>query len=403
MPVQRTRGRGGRCGACCVTVSGKVDDEPVVTSVVAAVRRLTEAAAESEWRGSDPFDGLWWGWPSWLTATKRRRQAVIQAHARLPIDVRRVYRRPASRIPKTLGLFGSSGLRLWTLTGDDRWRDLASDALDLLRDDRSADEHAWGYPWDVQTRWSFYAANSPNIIATVFAAHALQDGAEALGDLSYAQRASDAAQWLRDALWLDDEQIYVYHRGSRVLVHNANMLGAALVHRLLPEDPTPDAAVTSTLQGQREDGSWPYGRGAANLGFVDSFHTGYVLSSLCGFAQREDARSAIQTGSRYYADRFFDPRGRALLWPDRALPEDGHSAGTAMSTLATLTRGGLDHRPLLERVTARVLSHVVVGGHAVHRRGRLLRSCVKYIRWCDAHVANGLAHVAELLAERDGA
>jgi hypothetical protein len=45
-----------------------------------------------------------------------------------------------------------------------------------------------------------------------------------------------------------------------------------------------------------------------------------------------------------------------------------------------------------------VLNSGLIGGHAVHRRYRWGRSTVRYIRWCDAHVALGLVDAAAALA-----
>jgi hypothetical protein len=61
-------------------------------------------------------------------------------------------------------------------------------------------------------------------------------------------------------------------------------------------------------------------------------------------------------------------------------------------------RHGHAGRDLLQRVAERTASHVVRGGHAVWRRYRFGRTTVRYIRWCDAHVALGLADAAEVLA-----
>ena len=372
---------------------------PLARAAEDAACRLAESAASSGWRGADPFDALWWHWPTGLVGGKRRRQAIIQLHARSPFDIRTLYRRTHSLIPKTLGLFASACIRLWRLTEGPRYRELALDALDVLDRDHTAGGDAWGYPWDVQLRWSFYPAGSPNIVVTAFVAHALQDGAEAFGLGEYASRARRAADWIRAALWLPQSDIFVYHKGSAVLVHNANLLGAAVVRRLLPADPTPDLAVSSTLSAQARDGSWPYGSGGGNLGFIDSFHTGYVLSCLTSFADREDVRTALERGAHYYTHRFFDSNGRALLWPGQRYPEDGHSAGTAMTTLSSLRQRDLVEQAALERVTTRVLSHGLRHDHAVHRRGRLWRSTVHYPRWCDGHVALGLSHAAETLTQ----
>ena len=381
-----------------VTASHNVEPgAPLADQATRAALRLTSAAGRSGWRGPDPFDGLWWHWPRPVVAGKRRRQTVMQIHVRSPVDIRRLYRRSHPLIPKALGIFASASARLWRLTGEERCRELAVDALTALERDHSAGESAWGYWWDMQTRWSFYRAGSPNIVVTAFAAQGFQECAEALGLDHLSVRARNAALWVREVLWLPDRQIFVYHPGSTVLIHNANLLGAALVRRLLPGDASPDAALVPTLAAQEADGSWPYGSGAGNLGFVDSFHTGYVLSCLVPFAEREDVSAALARGAGYYTSRFFDRDGRALLWPNRRYPEDAHSAGTALSTLALLCRFGLAKRELLERVTRRVLTHVVRGDHAVHRRGRWWRSTVHYLRWCDAHVALGLSAAAEVL------
>ena len=370
---------------------------PLADQATRAALRLTSAAAQSDWRGPDPFDGLWWNWPRPAVAGKRRRQAVMQIHVRSPLDIRRLYRRSHPLIPKALGIFASASARLWRLTGEERCRELAVAALAALEGDHSAGESAWGYWWDMQTRWSFYPAGSPNVVVTAFAAHGFQDCAVSFGLGDYGIRARNAARWVREVLWLSDRQIFIYHPGSAVLIHNANLLGAALVRRLLPDDPSPDAALSPTLAAQAADGSWSYGSGAGNLRFVDSFHTGYVLSCLVPFAHREDVSAALERGAEYYTTRFFDRDGRALLWPNRHYPEDAHSAGTALSTLALLCRLGLAKRELLERVTRRTLTHVVRGDHAVHRRGRRWRSTVHYLRWCDAHVALGLSAAAEVL------
>ncbi len=136
---------------------------------------------------------------------------------------------------------------------------------------------------------------------------------------AYSARAHNAAQWVREVLWLPDRQIFAYHPDSTELIHNANLLGAALISRLLPADTSPRAAVSSTLAAQAADGSWPYGSGAKNLGFVDSFHTGYVLSCLVPFADRDDVSAALARGAAYYTRQFFDRGGRALTVAESGL------------------------------------------------------------------------------------
>jgi hypothetical protein len=44
-----------------------------------------------------------------------------------------------------------------------------------------------------------------------------------------------------------------------------------------------------------------------------------------------------------------------------------------------------------------VLAAGLAGGHAVHRRHRWGRTRVRYVRWCDAHVALGLVDAAAVM------
>jgi hypothetical protein len=360
---------------------------------------LARRAAADGFRGSDPYDGLSWGWPRVLVAGRRRRQALIQIHARAPVDVRRLYRRRPPVIAKTLGVFGSVGARAHRLGAAEPARTVALSALEPLAADRSAGPRAWGYPWDTQTRWSFYPAGTPNVVATTFAASGLLEGAEAFGRPEWAERARDAARWVLEALWVEPEGYFAYHPARPGNVHNANLLGAWLVHAALGDDPGARdrvrRALERTLAAQRPDGSFPYGE-ARGLEWADSFHSGYVLSCLARMPGDRRVDEALARGARHYTT-FFDGAGRARLWADRPYPEDGHSAGTGLTTLAVLSRRGLVDAELLERVARRLLAEGIRGGHAVHRRHRRWRATVRYVRWCDAHAALGLVDAAAAL------
>jgi hypothetical protein len=369
--------------------------------MIAEALALGEAAAAAGFRGPDPYDGLWWRWPRALAGGPRRRQALVQLHARSPVDVRRLYRRQeAAPIAKGAAVFASVGARAHRLSGAESPLRLALEGAEHLAADRTAGSRAWGYHWDVQTRWSFYPAGSPNVVVTAFAVVGLIETAIQTGRRDLITRAQEAARWALNELWVERSGYFAYHPGNPANIHNANLLGAWLVHVAAPDEP--DAAprvaraVERTLAAQRPDGSWPYGE-ARNLSWADSFHSGYVLSCLDRLSGVDPSiHAAIAKGAEHYR-AFFDPDGRAQLWAHRPYPEDGHSAGTGLSTLSLLLRRGLVERELLERVAQRVLDTGIRRGHAVHRRYRRGRTSVRYLRWCDAHVALGLVDAAAAL------
>lgn len=366
-------------------------------ALIAGAERLCDLAEEAGWRGPDAYDGLWWAWPRLLVGGRRRRQALIQLHARSPVDFRPLYRRSHPLLPKTLGIFASARTRLHRLTGDARHREGALQALEALCADRSSGTPGWGYPFDTQTRWSFYPASSPNIVVTTYAATGLSEAGDAFGIEAYGARAREAIEWLQDTLFLEDAGFYCYHRGSETFIHNANLLGARAVRRVLGPDYAAEAvarAVERTLDCQKADGSWPYGEGSG-LEFVDSFHTGYVLECLCDFIDDDPrVREALELGARYYADRFFGAGGEARLWPHREFPEDAHATGTALTSLARLADLGIVDPALVRLVGRRATTHMLRDGRAVYRRYRLGTTRVKYLRWADSHMALGLADAA---------
>jgi hypothetical protein len=373
--------------------------EPSPERLIDAALGLAGSAADAGFRGPDPYDALLAPWPHLLAGGRRRRQALVQSHARMPVDVRRLYGGEHARIPKAIALFLSTGLRAARLRGSSRQTSFVAEALELLLADGSTGGSAWGYPWDVQTRWSFYPAGAPNVVVTAFTGMALLEAAADLAHEHAAARARAAATWVLEELWVETDGYFAYHAGrpAPANIHNASLLGAGFVHAALGTDATARErvarAVARTLAAQRRDGAWGYGE-RPDLAWVDSFHTGYVLSCLDRMRDVDPrVGEAVARGATYYL-RFFDDRGRARLWADRPFPEDGHSAGTGLTTLALLHRRGLVAAADLDRVAARVLSAGLRGGHAVHRRYRFGRSTVRYPRWCDGHVALGLVDAA---------
>jgi hypothetical protein len=376
--------------------------KPLIDAAIA----VASAAGRADYRGPDPYDGLLAPWPRPLVAGRRRRQVIMQLHARPPVDVRRLYRRQHALIPKALGIFASVGVRAAYLGGAPA-TPLLSRPVELLLADRAAGDRAWGYHWDMQTRWSFYEAGSPNVVVTAFAAGGLLEAAAALARPQLARRAERAAAWVLEELWVAPDGYFAYHAGrpSPAIIHNANLLGAWIAHAALKADGSARdrvlRAIDRTLASQRRDGSWGYGD-RADLAWVDSFHTGYVLTCLDRMRDLDPRiGEAAARGAEHYCG-FFGADGRARLWRDARFPEDGHSAGTGLTTLAVLHRRGLVDRGVLERVANRVLDQGLRGSHAVHRRYRWGRSTVRYLRWCDGHVALGLVDAAASLAgERD--
>ena len=91
-----------------------------------------------------------------------------------------------------------------------------------------------------------------------------------------------------------------------------------------------DAVRRTRLRAQRADGSWPYSEAH---GWVDNFHTAYVLESL---SHCEGVEDALARGAEYWRRELFDADGRPRYFPDSRLPLDAHSYASAVDAYLAL-------------------------------------------------------------------
>jgi hypothetical protein len=272
-------------------------------------------------------------------------------------------------------------------------------------------EPCWGYEFDVQTRVFFYPAGSPNTIATAFAGHAFLDAFLAAGDEHHLEIAEGAAEFfLRNVpqTKAGEGAYFGYLPGDRTPIHNASMLVASLLARLrgVTGDSRLDEAVVAAtrhfLSCQRDDGSWPYGE-RSDLGWVDGFHTGYVLEALLrcmaaglpGEAGLGRAvNEALDRGLSFYARALFDADGAPRYKPGSRYPIDAQCASQGIQTFALAEqlrgRGGEQARLIFAYAYAHLRT---ANGLMTFQRRRLWANRTPHMRWVVAPMVLALAHL----------
>src|SRR5688500_7504337 len=151
------------------------------------LQRLEAWGRGRDWLGWDPYEGLNARAAAALTLGGRAlpRRLLIQAVKRSPVNLRPVLGIRPQHNAKAVALVASGYSHLGADVADEWLERLL--ALDL----RPSPSHsAWGYHFPFQSRVFFYPRLAPNTIATSFAAHALLDRFERVGE----QRWLDAAQ-----------------------------------------------------------------------------------------------------------------------------------------------------------------------------------------------------------------
>jgi hypothetical protein len=352
-----------------------------------AIARIRAWGEARDWQGYDPYDGLNSPAAPWLSlGTRTGRRVLTQAVKLSPVNLRPALGIRPSWNAKALALVASAYARTWAATGDDLARRHAVRWLEWL-EDHPADAGtglAWGYHFDVQTRFFRYPRGTPNTIATSFAAHAFLDARHLLADERWSSAAARAATYLEDHM--RTEGYFRYLPGEDALVHNANLLACAVLVRAGRPESARQALETS-LRHQRADGSWPYAEGASGS-WVDNFHTAYVLESLAACAPVfPQAHSALERGLAFWERELFLDDGTPKYDLTHVHPIDAHCYASAID--AWVAAG----RPESARRTARRLIERMLdpSGYVWFQQRRLWTSRVPFVRWTTAPTFRALA------------
>ncbi|WP_216849080.1 hypothetical protein, partial [Streptomyces sp. TM32] len=375
-------------------------DHPVgsAADVLALADRLFLWADARTWAGPDPYDGLT-GPLGRLAVHRVLRQGLLQAVKRSPADLRPALGIRPLRTATATGFAAGACARLSAFP---RWHERALRLGRWTAAEQLSGRYAglWRYEFDVQTRWSYYPASVPNLVATTFCADGCLD-AGTLGDEAVGALARGLLEHLHNGAF------FTYTPTSGVLVHNANLMGAALAARLARTTPLPAGladrlagaarrAVEVSLAGQRPDGSWPYGPGP-RLDWVDGFHTGYVLLRLDQAATLlgMDVRTPLEHGVGHYLRHLFDgPLPR--YFADTRTRRDPNNDATAVRMAAWAAERGFTGTDFARETLVAVMDRYpgLGTGTGTSRRNRALWESP---RWSSAPLLDALTALHDVL------
>jgi hypothetical protein len=311
---------------------------------------LERWASERDWKGTDQYEALnATRFVGPLTRSSIGRRTLIQAVKRSPVDLRPLLGIPQVHNPAALAWFASAYARGESFPLEEARVKLVR-VLELLDGLRCPGYElpCWGYPFDFESRVFFYPRSQPNTIATAYAGMALLDAHVATGDARLLELALDTGRFFLEHVPQTEDApgaYFGYLAGDRSPIHNSNLHVCALLarlHELTGDEKLLRAAergVQWSVARQRPDGSWPYGE-RPNLGWIDNFHTGYVLDSLadCAAVEIEGADEAFDRGLAFYRDALFLPDGTPKYYADSVYPLDMQCVAQGIQTLARASR-----------------------------------------------------------------
>ncbi len=319
--------------------------------VYESIRRVSDWLEKSDYRGYDTFDGLNAKLLRPLTFESNFLRTVLQQGVRrFPLNLRPLLGVVKSPSSKGMGFLTRGFIRLHQATGDSVWRDKADFSLGWLIQNQSPGYSGacWGNHFDYQSRSFYLPKGAPTVVWTALIGHAFLDAYDHFQRDSYLQVAvSSCEHILRDLeTFSDGEALCIGYIPARIAaknkqVHNANTLGASLLARTYSYTRNnsyrdlAEKAIQYTAQHQRPDSSWYYGE-AANLRWVDNFHTAYVLDCFKHYMQSTGddrfEKNSI-SGYEYWKKTFFLPDGTPRYYNHKTLPIDIQCCSQAIDTL----------------------------------------------------------------------
>jgi hypothetical protein len=350
-----------------------ISKEPADKSeIFESLCRLSKWLEENEFSAYDVFDGL--------NARLLRpftfhnsflETALQQGIRRFPINLRPLVGVKKSQSSKGMGFLARGFIRLREATGNNGWGGKARAALDWLVDHQSAGYSGacWGNHFDYRARSVYLPKGVPTVVWTSLIGHAFLDGFQLFGEDKYLDVATSACRHILDDLEAfrhGESRCITYVPGTRVEVHNANVLGASLLARtysFVGDERYRDLAqraIRYTAERQLPNGAWYYGE-KENLRWVDNFHTAYVLDSFKHYEEGTGDRTfagVLAKGYQFWTNSFFLSDGTPRYYDHKTLPIDIQCCSQAIDTLVYFSDRDCDSLGLAVRVARWTIRHM---------------------------------------------
>ena len=364
------------------------------------LKQLDKYVKRHDHAGWDPFDGLnsRLFLYSGLSRISFVRLCWIQLLKHLPINLRNLTLVPLGRNPKGLALFASGCIMLNRIQEARRFLQI----LDKIKYSDS-DGTAWGYDFPWQARAFYVPKETPNMVVTTFVAQAMLDMYEIRGEEKWLQLARSSCRYIVENLILEENDRIVcfgYIPGESARIHNANLMGAALLGRVFKHTKDlrlyelSEKSVSYTMNALTQENMWPYGE-RVHHSFVDNFHTGFNLVALKQWMEctgQFEHGPKVQAAYKTYLDVFWLEDGCPKYYHNSLYPIDIHNSAQGILTCIFLAE--YDDKSL--EVAQKIANWAVKNmqdpeGYFYYQKTRWYTNKIPYMRWSQAWMFYALA------------
>ncbi|UII81563.1 delta-aminolevulinic acid dehydratase [Flagellimonas sp. CMM7] len=332
--------------------------------------------------------------PGIISKRKWPRIFITQLLKHSPLNFRKILGVEKGLNPKGIALFLTGYCNLYKISQDEILKEkityLANKLIELQTTGYSGS--CWGYNFPWQSRAFYQERYSPTVVVSCFAAYALLDAYEIVGDDNFLKIGLSSKDFvLNDLNRKYDEKglIFSYSPFDNTEIINASLLGAKVLSRCYSY--TGDKALIEIAKQavlyasnlQEKDGSWPYGQ-LHYQNWVDSFHTGFNLEAIYDYQKYSGDNSfssCIEKGLSYYMKNFIMDDGTPKYYHDEKYPIDIHCPAQYISTLITLEKND----PSIKKTLVWTLENMQgKKGYFYFQKKKFFKIKTPYMRWTQA-------------------
>jgi hypothetical protein len=312
---------------------------------------LEQYMVKHQFKGYDPYDGLMsplFKLP-FLRSNHTFRFLSQQVIKRSPVNLRSLLLIHPGENPVTLGLSlqAYSMLIQTELSKQSYYENQINYLLNRLEfhSDKTFHGMCWGYDFDWAARHTSIPAYKPTVVATGIIVNALFQYYQINPNPRIKELILSSANFvlkdLNRTIDSDNDICLSYSPFDKQIVFNASLKGSRLLAQCYCLSPKPEykeiaqKTMSFVMKNQREDGAWVYSKSKEG-GWVDNYHTGYVLECAKEYSQLTGDSSfdeQINKGFTFYLNHFFWDFEIPKFYDKKLYPIDCTSAAQSIFTL----------------------------------------------------------------------
>jgi rhamnogalacturonyl hydrolase YesR len=380
--------------------------------------KVQQWVEEHGYEAYEPFDGLSTPLRAFTRHNLLLDRLLQQVGRQSPINFRPLLGIKPRPSTKGRGYMAAGYLKMYQVTGDARYVAKAKTCLEWLIDNKSPKfaDHSWANHFEYASRGGRYGHLDSIIVWSSLIGQAFIDAYDLLGEARYLDIAESVCRWIMSlprgrtptGTGIGYHMQDIQKHGT---VHNASMLGAALLARTWRHTRRQEyldlaqAAMEYSCTRLRDDGSWWYADFGTNQ-WIDNFHTGYNLDSLkCYIDQTGDTTWSghLDRAFEYFFAHFFESSGRPKYYHNRAYPIDIQCASQAIETLTRFADRGPEVLQTATSVARWTIENMQDRtGYFYYRRYPLgVVAKIPMLHWGQATMFNALSLLVSALLGRE--